>query len=442
MIDVIPTGLEALTIYAPTRFLDIRDFAAARRVDEEKYTVGLGLKRMAVPAPHEDTVTMAVTAATRMLFNYQIDPASIGMLIVASESPVDFAKSTAAYVHGFLGLPSRCRIFDVKQACYGGTAALKIASDWCAVPAGSPKKALVIATDIARYDIDSPGEATQGAGAVAMLVSENPRILTFAPFEEAVFAEDTMDFWRPAYRNEAVVNGRLSIKTYLKALEHTYAVHKAATRLTAKDFDALLFHSPFPKMAEKAHAKLHLIDDGESSSASLTEAFEHQTAPGITANKAVGNIYTGALYLSLASLLEHPDLVPKKRIGLFSYGSGASAEFFSGRLGTDPTAWRSKTGIASLRSRERISFEAYRHLRALQESLSRNDSFDGAAHESIDAACTLAFMGIKDHRRVYERRSARLNPEAYSTDDMPPHSQGSPPFPEIKDSKPPLSCRY
>ena len=38
---------------------------------------------------------------------------------------------------------------------------------------------IVIVSDIAKYDIGSSGEYTQGAGAVAILVKQNPRLLSF-----------------------------------------------------------------------------------------------------------------------------------------------------------------------------------------------------------------------------------------------------------------------
>lgn len=41
------------------------------------------------------------------------------------------------------------------------------------------KKAIVVTTDIAKYDLNSTGEYTQGAGALAMLITSNPKIIAF-----------------------------------------------------------------------------------------------------------------------------------------------------------------------------------------------------------------------------------------------------------------------
>ncbi len=409
MSSAIPIGIDAISIYVPKLYLDIRLFAEARKIDPGKFNDGLGLEQMAITCPHEDPVTMAVVAARRLFTNYSVNPDSIGLLIVASESPVDTAKATAAYVHGLLGLSSHCRVFDVKQACYGGTAAIRIASEWCASKQPSRRKfALVIASDIAQYEADSPGEPTQGAGAVAMLVSVHPRILTIDPFPEAIFTEDIMDFWRPTYRHEAVVNGKLSIKEYLKALEHTYLAHRATSRLTIKDYQYLLFHTPFPKMAQKAHDKLCQIEFGQPVNAAdqteRTTAFEQQTSPTLFANKAVGNIYTGAVYLSLAALLDHPSIrVQNDQIGFFSYGSGATAEFFSGRIGPEPAVWRHKTGIASIEARTPVDYNEYRRLKRDHGAMSTNGSY------GIQTVCACvhsdetAFFGIENHKRIYTR---------------------------------------
>ena len=164
---------------------------------------------MAIPHPNEDAVTMAVEAASSLLKRYDVDRSRIGLLIVGSETGVDAAKPIAAYVHGLLCLPSMCRTFDTKHACYSATAALKLAREWCA-GSGRGRKALVIATDIAQYETGSPGEPTQGAGAVAMLVGDAAAVFVFDAFPEAYYTKHVMDFWRPNYRSTALVDGPLA----------------------------------------------------------------------------------------------------------------------------------------------------------------------------------------------------------------------------------------
>ena len=63
----------------------------------------------------------------------------------------------------------------MKEACYAATPAIQLAKDYLATRPN--EKVLVIATDTARYGLNSGGEPTQGAGAVAMVISHNPSIL-------------------------------------------------------------------------------------------------------------------------------------------------------------------------------------------------------------------------------------------------------------------------
>ena len=196
-------GIDLLSFYAPTEYLDLADLADARGVAPEKYEIGLDQRLMSVPAADEDAVTMAAAAALPLL--EQTDPSRIGALLVGTESAVDHSKATAAFVHRLLGLPATCMIYDVRQACAAGTIGLRQAA---AMVALEPEMtALVIATDIAHYAAHSPGEPTQGAGACALLVSANPRVCRVEP-TWGVHAEETSDFWRPISRDTPVVNGK------------------------------------------------------------------------------------------------------------------------------------------------------------------------------------------------------------------------------------------
>lgn len=420
-------GIEAISVYVPRHWLPLAALAEANGVDPAKYTVGLGVEGMAVTHPNEDAVTMAVEAASMLLDRFDIGRQSIGMLIVGSETGVDAAKPIAAYVHGLLGLPSACRTFDAKHACYSATAALALARDWCA-GSGKGRKALVIATDIARYEIGSAGEPTQGAGAVAMLVGDRPAIFAFEPHPEAFFAQNVMDFWRPHYRSTAIVDGPASVRSYLLALESTFDGFERLSGLRWDDFEHLLFHVPFPKMACKAFRLLYEREaarrNGSGMTQSVDEAFEVRTAPSLWPNRAMGNLYSGSLYASLAGLLERGDAhIEGARVGLFSYGSGCCGEFFSGRIGPDASAWRGKTDIAGqLRRRTRLDYAGYVSFREESARLSREGSHSDIQIAGGHPAC-VAFLGIRDHQRVYDR-SASV-PRHYSARRTPDGADGA-----------------
>ncbi len=396
-------GIEAIAVHIPRYYLDLRTLAKANAVDPAKYLKGLGGRRFAVAAPSEDPVTLAFDAAQSLMERYSLDPSDIGLLVVGTESGVDGAKPIASYLHGLLGLPADCRTFDTKHACYSGTAAIRMASDWCLARSGRNKrKALVVATDIARYSVGAAGEPTQGASAVAMIVSDEPRCLAFEPFQDAVYSEEVMDFWRPHYRSTAMVDGKTSINAYLKGLRHTWEYYKSGSGLDWDDFEYMLFHVPFPKMAYKGFKSLYEMTKLDQDK--LDEEFDSRTACALWANRELGNCYSASLYLSLAALLERGDQsVTGARVGMYSYGSGSCSEYFSGRIGPDASAWKDRIGIApGLMRREELSYDRYLSMRAACEDLSLEGSC--VEHDTPPVpGQRISFQGIKDHQRVYSR---------------------------------------
>jgi hydroxymethylglutaryl-CoA synthase len=409
-------GIEALAVAIPRRYLAIEELAAARGVDPAKYTVGLGAREMAVADPGEDTVALAATAAARLLRLPDVDRAKIGMLVVGTETGVDHSKPVASFVQGLLDLPRTMRTSDPQHACYGGTAALMAACDWIASGNADGRTALVICSDIARYGVSTAGEPTQGGAAVAMLVSDRPELLALDHGVSGVFSTDVHDFWRPLGRREALVDGHYSIECYLDAVAGAYrAWRERATShellregptYRSEQLARIVYHVPFCKMARKAHAhvrKCELADLGGTAldAAALAReetlgvaSFEGQVAPSLLLASRIGNTYTSSLYLGIASLLHAQGTeLAGKRIGLFSYGSGCSSEFFSGVVG--PRAAQVIAGAKLdelLARRTRIDIAEYERLMALPR-----EPEDGTPAE----ADTFRFAGVRGERRTY-----------------------------------------
>ncbi len=314
-------GIEAIGLYVPKYYVSLDDLASARGIDPLKFSDGIGQKQMAVPPPDEDVVTMGASAAAEALQSVDID--QIDTLIFATESGIDQSKAAAIYVHHLLHLPRNCKSFEVKQACCGSTAALQMAM---AMVAQKPtRKVLIIAADVARYGLCTAGEPTQGAGALALVISAQPRIMTLES-EWGAYTEDVMDFWRPNYLDEAVVDGKFSIKVYLKALTESWAQYTEESGRSLDDHSRFCYHLPFTRMAEKAHRQLAKLNDQAS-------AHPQQYEDSLHYNRVIGNSYTASLYIGLTSLLEtSSEDLTGHRIGLFSYGSGCMAAYFSGKV--------------------------------------------------------------------------------------------------------------
>lgn len=313
-------GIDKIGFYTPSTFIDMNTLGEARDIDPNKYIKGLGQEAMAIAPQTEDAVSMAANATLNLLSDE--DKEKVDMVLVGTESGVDNSKSIAVWVHELTGINKHARSVELKQACYGTTAGLKMAVGHIAMNPES--KVLVIGSDVAKYGLNTGGEPTQGAGAVAMVISANPNIAVIHN-DSAMYTKSIPDFWRPVYSDYAKVDGKYSNEAYLEFLNEVWQEYKKKTNLSAKDFKTLLFHTPFTKMGKKALIKLAEFEDE-----SEIERFMAYHDASRYYNKKIGNIYTGSLYLSLISLLEQgEDLNAGDRIGLFSYGSGAVGEFFS-----------------------------------------------------------------------------------------------------------------
>lgn len=407
-----PIGIDALAFAGPEHYLDMADLAAARGVDPGKYLHGLGQKQMAIATPCEDTVTMAAAAGERALKAFDIDPAEIGTLIVGTETGVDHSKPVAVYVHELLGLARNCRTFETKHACYGAMAGLTSSADWIAAGRARGRKALVIASDIARYGLNTPGEPTQGAGAVAMVVSDHPRLLELDRARTGDYTRQVMDFWRPLYSKYAFADGHYSIQCYLDALEGAWhdAADGSPEALASGRLAACLYHVPFVKMARKAHHKLLEIEHGGPFSsddaqahARLSASFDEKVAPWLELNATIGNIYTGSLFLALIDLLRQARAEFEGRdISLFSYGSGCGATYCLGRVAQGASRHAAALNPQpQLDARRRLDIGGYERIMRLSEDGDIAQSLNPGDY-GLDGG-GLFYTGTREHVRRYAR---------------------------------------
>ncbi len=387
---MVKVGIDGLAIYTAKYKLDLATLAAARGIDADKYYVGLGQHQMSVSPPGEDIVTMAANAATKVLKD--VDKADIGMLLFATESGIDQSKAAGIYVHHLLGLSPYCRVIELKQACYSGTAGLQLAMPY--LREHPDKKVLVIASDIARYGLNTPGESSQGCAAVAMLLAANPRILAIEP-EYGVVTDNVMDFWRPNYLHEALVEGKYSSKLYLSMLEKSWHQYCSASKREFKDHDYFCYHSPVPRLVEKAHQSLLKMN----SAALPEEIANQQVALALQYGRSIGNSYTASLYVGLASLLDNSqEDLTDKRIGFYSYGSGCVAEYFSGVVQSGYQAHLHQAYHADLlAARQELDYQGYANFYQF-------DYVEDGSMQAIPAHDVGAYRlaRIENHKRIYE----------------------------------------
>ena len=172
---MVNVGIDDVAIHFPRLYMDMRDFAEMRGADYGKLNKGLGLSAMAIPDVHEDTATMGANAVTRLIDRNGIKPTQIGRMYLGTESALDGAKPTATYIldmltqrySGRFGQDCfrNCDVVDMTFACIGAVDALHNTLDWVARGGVEDDRiGIVVFSDNAKYDLESAGEYTQGAG--------------------------------------------------------------------------------------------------------------------------------------------------------------------------------------------------------------------------------------------------------------------------------------
>jgi hydroxymethylglutaryl-CoA synthase len=399
-------GIDAVEIWTGKLKLDLpKTFALAQGEEPEKYTKGLGLNASSFPDVNEDIVTMGANAAKRLMDRKGLAPEDIGRIDVATESAFDNSKPVSTYIAGCLE-----QVFEDdfhhankgerKFACLAGTQSIDDAYNWIRAGRARDRAALVIATDTAIYERGDPGEATQGAGAVAMLIDEEPSMTSLST-EQGYGSADETDFLKPNQQFPSV-DGKRSMKVYLARMREALEDYESVAGDTyTEDFVYIPFHTPFPGMVRKAGllGYRHMIRDTEIED-ELAEQIGHQPReskyesweayeeaireymdalaeteryqewyagtiePTLNISREVGNWYTGSVHLARTSALQAAAAESRelagKRLLVGSYGSGAQAEIHSE---TVREGWREEIAALNLdeqlEARYDLTFEEY-----------------------------------------------------------------------------------
>jgi hydroxymethylglutaryl-CoA synthase len=425
-----PVGIDDLAIYVPKIYIDYKDFAEARGIDPRKLEYGIGVKKMALVDTNQDPACMAANACLKLMQKNHLHPEDIGRMYVATESGLDESKAMNSFVIGMLEQVYGESSFEhaggieCKFACVSGSYALYDNTNWIRADENNGKAAIVIVSDIAKYDIGSAGEYTQGAGAVAMLIKENPRLLAFDQKVTSTIIKNEYDFYRPCGKETPVVNGNYSNLLYLIQVRKAFDSYKEKAIRTGliqlKDgesitdhIDLFSVHLPYRRMGEKALAYLlrhewrylprwnqvirevglqetvpkdprgtieSILADTEFMKADekfrrafmqtsfYNEVFEKKMASSLEASTIIGNLYTASMYMGFRSLLEFEyrkgtDL-ESKRVGFGSYGSGSSAMVFTGLIQSEYKEIVEGMNLEEeIGPRKKISIDEYERLR-------------------------------------------------------------------------------
>ena len=369
-------GIEAINIYCGSAALDVKTLAKARNLDNDRFE-NLLMKQKTVPMPYEDPVSNGVNAAKPILDSLSEEEKNrIDMLITGTESGIDFSKSMSTYIHHYLELSRNCRLFELKNACYSGTAAFQMAVNAVLSGTAPGRKALVIATDIMRMSAVENSmdmafaEPSTGSGAVAMLISDHPVVFQIDKGAYGAYGYEVMDTCRPVPDAEAG-DADLSLLSYLDCCENTFKEYQK--RVEGVDyqstFDYLAFHTPFGGMVKGAH-RSNMRRFKKAKPDDIEADFQQRVIPSLVYCQRVGNIMGATTHLALASAIDNGNYDNPRRIGVFSYGSGCCSEFFSGVVTRESQEKVKQFNLSGhLNDRYMLSMEEYESTFAINSKL-------------------------------------------------------------------------
>lgn len=423
-------GIEAASYYVPSLYLEIKDLAEKRGIEPAKLEKGLGLHKMGVPDVHEDAATFAAEALLKLIRDYNINPKEISRIYLGTESALDAAKPTATYAMQMVEKVlandfgdrcfKNCDVVDITFACIGAVDALHNSLDFVRV--NPDKKAVVIASDYAKYELASSGEYTQGGGAVAILISAKPDLMEIEN-NWGVATESVFDFFKPRrhfikenlnnapenfpdkieiFTDEPVFDGQYSNQCYQDRIREAYSHYKEITGIQKpyENWKYLIFHLPYAFHGKRVFTEIYSLENGLSysnadeqkavaKSDDYIKLINEKIEKSQRASSEIGNMYTASIFMALLSALqtsfnENEDLSGQE-IGFLGYGSGSKAKVFAGKVSPNWKSVAKKWNLfEGLKNRTAINFETYEKLHRKQLDSSVNSDYKGFGLKSVE----------------------------------------------------------
>lgn len=418
-------GIDAIAFDVANIHLPIKKLAQARHIEPEKLEKGLGLIKMTLPDAHQDTVVFGANALTKLVQEKDIDLTEISRLYVGTESGIDNSKPIASFVSALMeqkfgqNAMLNCDPVDFTFACIGAVDALQNCLDF--IRLNPTKKAIVLATDIAKYDLGSTGEYTQGAGAIAMLVSANPKIIAFSQ-NFAVSNKGVFDFFKPyrkvskflitgnddnhpwfgnleseveIHKDQPVFDGQYSNQCYTDRTREAYFSFKKEAGFEGSlyaTWSNIVMHLPYAFQGRRMLPEIYSLDSAEISidpkdpdfSSKLkdlakTDAYrafvKEKLQPAELASSLIGNLYTGSIFMGLLSALcdafRNGRELSGSKFGFLAYGSGSKSKVFEGEIQPNWKEALSKVKLFEiLQESQEIDFDTYEKLHRKEQHFS------------------------------------------------------------------------
>lgn len=424
---IMKTGIDAISFDVANIHLPIKTLALARNIEPEKLEKGLGLIKMTLPDVHQDAVVFGANALTKLILDHNINLNEISRIYVGTESAIDSSKPISSFLISLIEQKfgedtlAECDVVDFTFACIGGVDALQNCIDF--VKLNPAKKAIVVTTDFAKYDLNSTGEYTQGAGALAMLVTSNPRIIAFDN-NWATSTKGVFDFFKPyrsiskeaitkninndswfdnleaeieIHKDQPVFDGQYSNQCYMdrtRAAYFSFKKLKNTTETLYNSWNSIIMHLPYSFQGRRMLSEIYTLDSAEKIISENIEPADYQVKikevaksdeyrnfvtgklqPAELASSLIGNLYTGSIFMGLLSTLAHFYDTNKEiagtQFGFLAYGSGSKSKVFEGTIQPE---WKSALEnvklFENLEESTEIDFNTYEGLHKKEQKQS------------------------------------------------------------------------
>ena len=301
-------GIVSYGAHIPRLRIKTEEIAKAWGKDPVSISKGLGIIEKSVPSPDQDVATISVEAARSALARIDINPQDIGAIYVGSESHPYAVKPTGTIVGEAIDATPLLKVADYEFACKAGTAAIQTCM--ALVKSDMIKYGIAIGADTSQA---APGDALEyaaSAGGGAFIIGKEKIIAEIN--ETCSYTTDTPDFWRREGRKYPAHGGRFTgAPAYFKHVTSNAKNLMEIMKSKPEDYNYAIFHQPNGKFPVRVAKMLGFTED--------------QVKQGLLC-PYVGNTYSGATMIGLASVLDIAK--PKDRIFLCSYGSGAGSDAF------------------------------------------------------------------------------------------------------------------
>lgn len=300
-------GIDRIGLHTSYFYLDSIKFANLFGIKENVFKRTIDQIKNSVIAKNEDVVSLALNAVEKIILpNEKFD-----MFIFATETSFDNSKAASLYLSEYLNINKNCICFEIKQACYASTAALICGINY--IKSNENAKVLIVASDVAEYMPNTNGQFTNGNGAVAFILSSNPKLIEIEDNFSSIH-QNAYDFFKPHEEKYAIVFGQDSIQLYLNFFNILH--------LNFQKDSILIPHMPFSLMFDK------ICNFKEEFKKYLKYKEEIKCY-----TKEIGNCYSASIFLALCSLFDNcKEDLSNKNLLFFAYGSGAMATLFNAKV--------------------------------------------------------------------------------------------------------------